>query len=137
MTRRPNALKGAGAARPLVAALVALTVLAGAAPADAATRRATDREAGIRFTLDNRVLTVRLLPRAPAGVRREVRGERIEAACGTSLAFTIRGVTVRRTRLWPEGRSRLRYRFSRNISRRARWCALEHPAGGDIAYVNL
>ena len=123
--------------RALVALLAALLiVLSTASVAAGATRRATDSEAGIRFTLDGRVLTVRILPRASAGTRRGLYGERIRAVCGTRFPFS-EGVKVRRTRLWPSGRRRMRYRFSRNISRRAKWCLLEHPAGGDVAYVNL
>jgi hypothetical protein len=114
-----------------VLALLALVPAAGAA-----TRRATDSAADVRFTLDGRLLTVRVLPRAPRRVRREVFGERIRATCGTDFVFT-RGVKVSRTRTWPAGRARMRYRFRRDISRRAKWCLLEHPRGGDVAYVNL
>jgi hypothetical protein len=114
-----------------------LAVLLVTAPtSEAATRRATDREAGIRFTLEGRVLTVRVLPRAPRRVRRELYGKRIRAVCGTNFVFS-EGVKVRRTRLWPRGRSRLRYRFRRNISRRAKWCLIEHPRGGDVAFVSF
>jgi hypothetical protein len=113
-----------------------VVILAIAPAADAATRRATDTEARVRFTLDGRVLTVRVLRRAPAGTRRALFGKRVRAVCGTRFPFS-EGVKVRRTRLWPRGRRRMRYRFSRDISRRAKWCLLEHPAGGDIAYVNL
>ena len=124
--------------RSLAAMLTAcvIVLLAAAPVAAAATRRATDTEARVRFTLDGRVLTVRVLPRAPARVRRELFGKRIRAVCGTRFPFT-EGVRVRRTRLWPQGRRRLRYRFSRNVSRRAKWCLLEHPRGGDVAYVNF
>jgi hypothetical protein len=115
-------------ATPVVAAIL-VTI-----PADgSATRRATDQEAGIRFTLDDRVLTARVLPRAPAGVRRQLFGHRMRAVCGTNFNFA-RGVKVRRTRLWPRERARLRYRFRRNISRRAEWCLLEHRRGGDVAF---
>jgi hypothetical protein len=107
------------------------------APATAAAiRRGTDREARVRFTLNGRLLTVRLLRRAPRRTRRAVYGKRIRAVCGTNFNFT-RGVKVRRTRFWPRGQRRLRYRFRRNISRRARWCLIEHPAGGDVAFASL
>ena len=130
--------RGAGLARPpvCVVALLVAVMLAMPSVSQAATRRATDREAGVRFTLDGRLLTVRLLPGAPASTRRELTGERVRAACGTSFAFT-RGTKVRRTRLWPRGRRRLRYRFNRDLSRRAKWCLLEHPAGGDVAFVSF
>jgi len=108
-------------------------LLMSSAPAEAATRRTTDSEARVRFTLDGRVLTVRVLSRAPRYVRRLTFGRRVRASCGTRFPFT-RGVTVRRTRAWPRGRRRLRFRFDRDISRRARWCHLEHPRRGDIAF---
>jgi hypothetical protein len=118
-------------------ASVLLVVFLGAAPAsEAATRRATDQEADIRFTLDDRILTVRVLPRASRRVRRQLYGKRIRAVCSTSFGLSS-GVLVRRTRLWPSGRSRLRYRFRRNISRRAKACLIEHPRGGDVAYVSF
>jgi hypothetical protein len=120
----------------LVAASVVVVLLTTVATAEAAPRRATDSEAGIRFTLESRVLTARLLPRAPRRVRREVYGKRIRAVCGTSFVFA-RSVTVRHARLWPRRRARVRFRFRRNISRRARWCLLEHPAGGDVAFVSF
>ena len=118
----------------LLTACVAISVLAAAPVAGAATRRATDPEARVRFTLDGRLLTVRVLPRAPRRVRRELFGKRIRAVCGTRFPFTAGG-KVRRTRRWPAGRRRLRYRFARNISRRVRWCLVEHPRGGDVAVV--
>ena len=119
----------------LVAACVVVSVLASAPPvAGAATRRATDWDARVRFTLDGRLLTVRVLPRAPRRVRRELFDTRIRAVCGTRFPFTARG-KVTRTRLWPAGRHRLRYRFRRDISRRAKWCLVEHPRGGDVAVV--
>jgi hypothetical protein len=102
----------------------------------AAIRRGTDAEARVRFTLDGRLLTVRLLRNAPRRTRRAVYGKRVHAACGTDFNFT-QGVKVGRTRVWPRGQRRLRYRFGRNISRRAKWCLIEHPAGGDIAYASL
>ena len=122
--------------RLISAACVAAVMLAAAPGAGAATRRATDRAAGIRFVLDGTLLTVRLTAGAPRRTRRRLAGARIKAACGTDFVFT-RGVQVKRTRLWPTGRTQLRYRFRRDISRRAKWCLLEHPRGGDIAFVNL
>ena len=115
-------------------ACVVVSVLASAPAAGAATRRATDGEARVRFTLDGRLLTVRVLPRARRGVRRELFGKRIRAVCGTRFPFTAGG-KVRRTRLWPASRRRVRYRFRRDISRRAKWCLVEHPRGGDVAVV--
>jgi hypothetical protein len=122
--------------RLLLLAVSALIVVMSPVPvAEAATRRATDREARIRFTLDDRVLTVRVLPRASRRTRRELYGDRIRAVCGTDFNFS-EGRKVRRTRLWPRGRSRLRYGFRRDLSRRAKWCLLEHPRGADVAFVS-
>jgi hypothetical protein len=153
-TRRPSACEGAGDARPLrtpllygsrpvrrlalvlLAAVLALTALTTPPAADAATRRATNGELRVRFTLDDRVLTVRLLRDAPRRVRRQLYGHRIRAVCGTSFAFT-QGVQVRRTRLWPQGRRRLRFGFRRNISRRAKWCLVERRNGDDVAVVSF
>src|SRR5215211_8481213 len=76
------------ATRGASAVIAALVVALGAAPtAEAATRRATDREARIRFTLDGKVLTARLLRGAPARVRRQLYGRTIKAVCGTSFNF--------------------------------------------------
>ena len=127
-----------GRGRPLAFLVTCvLALLLGSVPAaDATTRRATDQEADIRFTLDDRILTVRVLPHASRRVRRQLYGRRIRAVCGTSFAFDS-GVQVKRTRRWPSARSRLRYRLRRNISRRAKWCLLEHPRGGDVAYVSF
>jgi hypothetical protein len=152
-TRRPNACEGAGAARPLrtfsglscssvkrlvllvLAGLVSVAALPALPAAEAATRRATDTGASVRFTLDNRVLTVRVLRGAPRRVRRHLYGHRIQATCGTAFPFT-RGVRVRRARVWPSGRRRVRFRFGRNISRRAKWCLLER-SGTDVAFVTF
>ena len=119
-----------------VAIAAVLVALAAAPPAGAATREATDSEARVRFTLDGRVLTARLLRGAPRRVRRQLFGETIKAVCGTSFNFD-RAVKVRDRRRWPDGRRAVRFRFSRDISGRAKWCLLEHPRGGDVAYANF
>jgi hypothetical protein len=43
---------------------------------------------------------------------------------------------VKRTRVWPQGRRRLRFGFRRNISRRAKWCLVERR-GNDVAAVSF
>src|SRR5215207_8501238 len=101
-------------------AITALLIALGAAPsAGAATRQGTDREARIRFTLDGRILTARLLRGAPRRVRRELFGRTIKAVCGTRFTFD-RSVKVRDRRRWPRGRRAVRFRFRRDISRRAK-----------------
>jgi hypothetical protein len=97
------------------------------------TRRATDREAGIRFTLADRVLTVQILRSAPRRVRRQVLGERVTAACRRYRPV----VKVTDTRRWRDGADKLRFRFARNISRTAAWCLLEHRRGGDVAFASF
>lgn len=119
----------------LLAVSLFVAVFPAAPAAEAATRRSTDREARVRFTLDNRILTVRILRRAPRSVRRQLYGHRIRAACGPNYAFAN---TVRDVRVWPRGRRRVRFRFSRNISRGAKWCLIERARSRhDVAYVNL
>jgi hypothetical protein len=113
-----------------------MVALAAPPAAGAATRRATDREARVRFTLEGRVLTARLLHGAPARVRRQLYGRTVKAVCGTDFNFD-RARKVRDWRRWPRGRRTVRFRFRRDISRRAKWCLLEHPRGGDVAYVNF
>jgi hypothetical protein len=132
------ALVAAVAATPSSGVLLEpVSTLEGPAPPTAATtRRGTDGEAHIRFTLDGRLLIVRLLRGATRATRREVYGKRIHAACGTDFNFS-RGVKVGRTRMWPRGQRRVRYRFRRNISRRAKWCLIEHPAGADVGFASL
>lgn len=149
-TRRPNGCKGAGAARPLLpdgsrlvrrlvlvllAASLGLAVLAVPPSAEAATRRATDTDTRVRFTLDNRILTVRLLRGTSRRLRRQLYGHRIQATCGTRFPHEL-GVRVRDTRVWPRGRRRVRFRFGTNISRRAKWCQLERR-GDDLAGVSF
>lgn len=96
-----------------------------------------DREAGVRLSLDGRVLTARLLASGPPETRRKVRGERIRASCGTGWVFHQGYRGVESTRLWPAGRPRMRYRFRRDISRHARWCRLEHQLVGHVAFVKF
>ena len=61
---------------------------------------------------ENLVGLVRLLRGTPRRVRRQLYGHRIRAVCGTNFVFS-RGVKVRRTRLWPSGRRRVRFRRGR------------------------
>jgi hypothetical protein len=101
-----------------------------------------DHEAGVRFNLDGRVLTVRLLASAPGKTRGRTGGARIRATCGESFSDPPGpgpGPDPRqtRTRLWPEGRAGMRYRFRGDISRTARWCRLEDPVVGHVAFVKF
>jgi hypothetical protein len=137
---RPNPRYGHGREMRIIVVTACVAVVAAgalastlclAAASDAATRRATDREAGIRFTLEDRVLTVRILRSAPRRVRRQVLGERVTAACQRYRPV----VKVTDRRRWRDGARKRRFRFDRNISRTVAWCLLEHRRGGDIAFV--
>jgi hypothetical protein len=100
-----------------------------------------DREAGVRFSLEGRVLTVRLLAFAPAKTLDKVNGRRIRATCGqgfTSIhALPQDDPLQTRTRLWPAGRATVRFRFPRDTSRVTRWCRLEDPVVGHVAFVKF
>jgi hypothetical protein len=99
-------------------------------------KHAVDGEGGVRFSLDGGVLTARLPPWAPSKTRQRVRGERIRATCGDAFASPPGNPRRQaRTRVWPARRARVRYRFRRDMSRIARWCRLEHPAHGHVAFV--
>jgi hypothetical protein len=108
-----------------------------AGPAPGA-KLATDGQAGVRFRLDGRVLTVRLLPYAPAETHTRVSAARIRATCGKGFAEKPGGVPHQtRTRFWPAGRGQLSFRFPRDISADARWCRLEDPVVGHVAFVTF
>jgi hypothetical protein len=94
-----------------------------------------DREAGVRFSLEGRVLTVRLLASAPDKTRNSFDGERIRATCGRS--FSGADLRARHTRLWPAGSTFARFRLDRDISGVARWCRLEDPVAGHVAFVKF
>ena len=93
----------------------------------------TDLDAGIRFSLDGRVLTVQLLPRTPSQTIRRVSGVRTSLTCGANGASppSDSGATTL-TQLWPAGQMSLSYRFRRDISK---WCRLEDPVGRSVAFV--
>jgi hypothetical protein len=96
----------------------------------AAVKTGFDRHGGLRLTLDGRVLTAKIVrPRAEEALF----GKRIDAVCSRNAPLTRRGLVIR-TRLWPEGASRLRFRFRRDVSRNAKWCLIEHRAR-DVAVV--
>ena len=111
----------------LVSAALTIT-LAIAAPSGAAVKSAVDRHGGIRLTLNGRVLTADIIhPKA----RDNVFGKPIDAACSRRFDPSLRELVHTALR-WPEGTSRVRFRFRRDISRRAKWCLIEHR-GADVA----
>jgi hypothetical protein len=85
----------------------------------------------VRFTLNGRVLKTTAFTRA---ARRAVYGRRIDAICATS--FKARPRKVIKTRRWPRGQHSVRFRFRRDVSRRAKWCLLE-DGGADVAGVDF
>jgi hypothetical protein len=123
----------------VVAGLAGVVLAASAAVAT--TRSATDRESGLRFRLEGRVLTVSLAPqpgREPPDARDELWGERVRAACSTSYLRPIgRRRAVHVVRLWPDGAHHVAFYFGRDISTRVKWCIVEEPGGGDIGFAAL
>jgi hypothetical protein len=112
----------------------------GTPPSQPGVKVGIDIQAGVRLSLDGRQLTVRLLSWAPNETRTRVSGARIRATCGVAYAQVgpegdPRNAREERTRLWPAGRDSMRFRFGRDISRDARWCRVEDPASGHVAYV--
>jgi hypothetical protein len=102
------------------------------------TRVATDGEAGVRLRLDRGTLIARLLSSAPHKTRDRVHGEPIRATCGQGFASTPGDPRRQaRTRIWPTGRTRLRYRFRPDMSHIATWCRLEQPVDGHVAFVRF
>jgi hypothetical protein len=101
-----------------------------------------DVQAGVRFRLAGRQLTVSLFPWAPNETHNAVAGARLRATCGVAFAQVgpegdPRNAREERTRLWPAGRDTLRFRFARDISKDARWCRVEDPAVGHVAFVRF
>jgi hypothetical protein len=96
---------------------------------------ATDVEAGVRFSLDGRVLTVQLLPDRPE-VLETVSGAEISATCGTNVAAPPGDPRSEITlfRRWPVGQTSLSYRFPRDVSS---WCRLDRPSVGIVASVSF
>ena len=101
-----------------------------------------DVQAGVRFRLEGRQLTVNLFSWTPNETHNTVAGARIRATCGVAFAQVgpegdPRNAREQRTRLWQAGRDTLRLRFARDISKMARWCRVEDPAVGNVAFVKF
>jgi hypothetical protein len=110
------------------AVAIACLVLAPVAAADI--RRGLDRDMGVRFTLNGATLKATIV--GPT-VQQRLFGERIDAICATSHrpGPSLRKVVA--TATWPDGARSMRFEFTRDISRRARWCLLERDGGSDVA----
>jgi hypothetical protein len=98
---------------------------------------AFDSEAGIGFGLEGRALTVSVHPQAPRKTLNRLSGARIRATCGQGFTGGQGDPRQESTRRWPSGTDRLRFRFRRDISRIARWCRLENPVVGHVAFVKF
>jgi hypothetical protein len=97
---------------------------------------ATDREHGVRFSLDGRVLTVQLLPDSPGRTVRTVSGAEISATCGANVTAPPGDPRSQSTvfRRWPAGETSLSYRFPRDVSG---WCRLDRSSVGIVASVSF
>ena len=116
-------------------AFTLVVVLVLPASAAGAVKTGLDRHAGMRLTLDGRVLTAKIA-NARGGapdLEEQLYGKRIDAVCSSSF-FRPRSHSVVRTRLWPVGARRLSFRFRRDISDRVKWCLIENH-GVDVAAV--
>jgi hypothetical protein len=114
----------------------------GTPPSQRGPKVGIDGQAGVRFSLEGRELTVRLLPYAPLETRQRLSSAQIRATCGVAFAQVgpesdPRNTRVERTRFWPAGRATLRFRFPLEIGSIARWCRVEGPAVGHVAFVRF
>jgi hypothetical protein len=114
----------------------------GTPPSQPGAKVGIDLQAGVRLSLDGRVLTASVLPWAQSETRSRVSAARIRASCGVAYAQVApegdpRNAREQRTRFWPAGRDTMRFRFARDISRDARWCRVEDPAVGSVAFVKF
>jgi hypothetical protein len=96
---------------------------------------AADVEAGVRFSVDGRVLRVQLLEPVRSQTFEAVSGAQVSAACGANVAGPPgdprRETTL--TRRWPAGQTSLSFRFPRDAST---WCLLRGETGSIVARVS-
>jgi hypothetical protein len=139
---RPATLARVAAGAALIAALVAVVVTVAresdverqAAPQPAPGKKvaAPDIERGVHFSLDGRVLTVKLVPPVRNQIFETVSGAEISATCGAPPGDPRRETTV--TRRWPDGQTSTSYRFPRDVSS---WCRLYDQSGSIVASVSF
>jgi hypothetical protein len=122
-------------------ALAALTV---APSVDAAERTKVDREHEVRFNLNGKRLSLRIvdLPRYEQSppISSELLGKRVLVGCGSRFRSAPRKSYVARRVRWPADSRTVSVDFRRDISSRARWCLIEATGrwrGGDIASVSF
>jgi hypothetical protein len=137
----PRSLAALAAVLALVAVVVTVAresdVERPAAPQPAPGKKAVaevgdDVARGVRFVLDGRALTVRLLPPVRNQTFETVEGARISATCGAPPGDPRRETTV--TRRWPDGQTSTSYRFPRDVSS---WCRLYDQSGSLVASVSF
>jgi hypothetical protein len=122
--------------RLIATAAPLLFVLAATSPAAADTLSAVDPDPGVRLTLDGATLTATLTPNAQSpAARGELFGRRVTAVCARGYAGRFQSVVTELT--WPASAGAVSFRFRRDLSRRALWCLLEAPDGGDIAFARF
>lgn len=94
----------------------------------------------MRLTLDGRTLTADLVhtPRFHRFPPTEtlVYGKRVAGACGTTFRHTRNGLVFMR-RVWPVEARSVSFGFSRDISRRVKWCLVNGEDGADVAFVSF
>ena len=140
---RPAALARVAAGAALIVALVGVVLTVGresdverpvAPPGKKLV--ATDVEAGVRFSLDGRVLTVQLLEPVRNQTFETVSGAEISATCGTNVAAPPGDPRSETTvfRIWPAGETSLSFRFPRDVSS---WCRLDRQSVGIVAGVSF
>ena len=97
---------------------------------------ATDVEAGVRFSLDGRVLTVQLVEPVRNQTVEAVSGAEISATCRTNVAAAPGDPRSQSTvfRRWPAGETSLSFRFPRDV---ASWCRLDRASVGIVASVSF
>jgi hypothetical protein len=114
--------------------LVGVACLVLAAPASAEVRTGFDHVNQVRLTLDGRSLTA-TLANPPRSI--EMWGRRVRAGCATDVFQPLRSRSTTGRAVWPVGATSLTVMLGRDLSRRARFCVLEAPYGGDIAVVRF
>jgi hypothetical protein len=118
--------------RVVIGGLVACAALcaASAIAAGGGPPTAVDRSHDVRFTLDGRSLAV-TVPPGP-NTRAAYDGKRIDAICSSTLTPRAES-RVTASQVWPAGANDRTFTFDRDISRKVKWCLLEHEAK-DLAY---
>jgi hypothetical protein len=115
--------------------LLAVIAACAAAPAQAASRDATDHLAGLRFSLVGKRLTLKLTGKQQAAAR--VRGKRIRVSCASAAANKPNSPLVARgSAVWGRRSSSRGFTLSRDVSAKAKWCMVQ-TTSTIVSYVDL